>query len=84
MLNRTFVSNNILFLSIFLFVILFVIIQIIKPSLLYHKDGSLKKFGIGFKKKTIIPMWLITIVLAILSYLCVLYYLVIPRIKLRY
>ena len=84
MLNRTFVSNNILFFSIILFVILFIIIQVLKPSLLYHKDGSLKKFGIGFKNKTIIPMWLITIVLAILSYTGVLYYLVIPRIKYSY
>ncbi len=84
MLNRTFVSNNILFFSIILFVILFITIQVLKPSLLYHKDGSLKKFGIGFKNKTIIPMWLITIVLAILSYTGVLYYLVIPRIKYSY
>lgn len=84
MLNRTFVSNNILFFSIILFVILFITVQVLKPSLLYHKDGSLKKFGIGFKNKTIIPMWLITIVLAILSYTGVLYYLVIPRIKYSY
>lgn len=84
MFNRTFVNNNILFFSIILFIILFITVQIIKPSLLYHKDGSLKKFGIGFKNKTIIPMWLITIVLAILSYTAVLYYLVVPRIKYSY
>ena len=34
----------------------------------------------GYEKKTILPAWLITFVLAILSYLVVLYYLAAPKI----
>jgi hypothetical protein len=41
---------------------------------MYNPDGSLKEFGVGFRKKTIIPAWLISIFLAILSYFSVVYY----------
>lgn len=56
-------------LSISLFVILYSILNYIKPSLLFEPDGSIREFGIGRKKKTIIPLWLIVLVLAFLSYL---------------
>jgi hypothetical protein len=51
------------------------------PHFLYNQDGSLREFGIGYKKKTVIPIWLVALILAILSYLFVLYYLAIPKIK---
>jgi hypothetical protein len=41
---------------------------------MYNPDGSLKEFGVGFRKKTIIPVWLISIFLAILAYFSVVYY----------
>jgi len=50
-------------------------IQIKKPSFLYHQDGSIRPFGIGFKQKTILPLWLFAILLGILCYLFVLFYL---------
>lgn len=56
-------------LSIFLFVVLYVIISYTKPSFLFEPDGSIREFGIGRKKKTIIPLWLIVLILAFLSYL---------------
>lgn len=59
--------------AILLFIILFVIVQAFKPSFLYNQDGSLREFGVGYKSKTVVPIWLITIVLAILCYLAVLY-----------
>jgi hypothetical protein len=40
---------------------------------MYNEDGSLRQFGIGFKRKTVIPAWLVAIIIAILSYLLVLY-----------
>ena len=53
----------------------FILIQMVKPNLLYDKtNGALRQFGIGSKKKTIIPLWLVSIVLAILSYSFVLYF----------
>lgn len=46
----------------------------IKPSFLYNKDSSLRQFGIGYKNKTILPLWLFSIILGILIYMLVLYY----------
>ena len=73
MYNR-FIRENINLSSIILFIIIFSIIQIIKPTFLYNKDGSLREFGIGYKNKTIFPVWLLSIVLGILCYLSVKYY----------
>ena len=46
---------------------------------MYNKDGSLRQFGIGYQKKTILPAWLIAIVVAIMSYFGVLYYISLPK-----
>lgn len=78
-MNRIFIRQNITSLSIFLFIILFVALNYFKPGFLYKKDGSLREFGLGYKNKTVIPLWFATIILAILCYLFVLYYLVYPR-----
>jgi hypothetical protein len=40
---------------------------------MYNEDGSLRQFGIGFQRKTVVPAWLVAIIIAILSYLLVLY-----------
>lgn len=80
-MNRTFIRKHITSISITIFIVLFYIIQIFKPHFLYNQDGSIKHFGIGYKKKTILPMWVITIVIAILCYLAVLYYLAIPKFR---
>ena len=73
MYNR-FIRENINLTSIVLFIVIFSIIQSIKPQFLYNKDGSLREFGIGYKNKTIFPVWLLSIVLGILCYLSVKYY----------
>lgn len=72
---RTFTKNNITLVSIVIFLIIFSIVQLIKPSFLYNKDSSLRHFGIGYKNKTILPLWLFSIILGILIYMFVLYYL---------
>jgi uncharacterized membrane protein YozB (DUF420 family) len=71
---RTFARNNTPLVSIIIFLIIFTIIQIIKPSFLYKIDGSIRDFGVGYKNKTILPVWLLSIILGILSYIFVLYY----------
>ena len=53
-----------------------------KPHFIYNRDGSLRNFGIGFKRKTIAPAWLLAIVLAVLAYLILLYYITFPKFKL--
>ena len=72
---RTFTKNNITLVSIVIFLLIFSIVQTIKPSFLYNKDSSLRHFGIGYKNKTILPLWLFSIILGILIYMFVLYYL---------
>ena len=76
---REFIRNNQTLVAIILFVIIFAIIQIIKPGFLYNRDGSVKEFGIGYKNKTIFPIWLLSLVLGILCYLFVLYYISLPK-----
>jgi hypothetical protein len=50
-------------------------IQVSKPAIFYNIDGSIRDFGVGYKNKTILPIWLLSIILGILSYIVVLYYL---------
>ena len=70
-----FIENNHLLCSIVLFLILFGIIIFGNPSYLFMQDGSFRQFGIGYRNKTIFPIWLLSIILGILCYLYVLYYL---------
>jgi hypothetical protein len=76
---RTFIRNNITLVSVILFSIIFILVQIMKPGFLYKRDGSVREFGIGYKNKTIMPVWLFSLILGIMSYLVVLYYLAHPR-----
>ena len=71
---RNYIRENITLVSIVLFIIIFGFIQFIKPAWLYNKDGSIREFGIGYKNKTILPIWLLSLVLGILCYLAVMYY----------
>ena len=78
---RQYIRRNITSVSIILFIVLFCIIQLVEPAFLYEKDGSLRQFGLGRKSKTVIPIWFVTLILAILCYLFVLYYLAFPKFR---
>lgn len=69
------VRKNRLQFAIVLFLIIFTFIHIQKPSLLYENDGSFRQFGVGYRKKTVVPIWLISIIVALLSYVMVSFYL---------
>ena len=43
-------------------------IHLWKPSIVYQTDGSLRPFGVGYRKKTVVPLWLVVFLLAIFSY----------------
>ena len=75
LLQKSFIRNNKVSISIFIFLILFSFIHYLKPSLIYNKNGSFRQFGIGYKEKTIVSMWIVAIILGIISYLLVSYYL---------
>jgi len=74
------IRQNITVVSIILFLFIFGVVQMLKPDFLYNKDGSVREFGVGYKNKTILPIWLFSIILGILSYLSVLYYVTYPKI----
>ena len=76
---RTFIRNNITLVSIIIFLVIFGSIQMFRPGFLYNRDGSIREFGVGYRNKTILPLWLLSLILGILSYLTVMYYLTYPR-----
>ena len=82
LLNRNFVLKNIVAFSIIVFVLAYVVIITYQPSFLYKEDGTLRSFGIGYKHKTVVPMWLVIIAMAIFSYMIIHYYLIYHRIQL--
>ena len=61
-------------LSIIFFLIFYCGIIYIKPSVIFYDDGNLRDFGVGYKNKTIFPLWIISIFLGIWCYLLVLYF----------
>lgn len=65
---------NVILTSIIIYILLCILIHSIKPSFMYNTDGSFKPFGIGYQKKTVIPIWLCMIILAILIYFFVYIY----------
>jgi len=58
--------------AILLFLCLFGTVHLWKPAFAYQDNGAYRPFGIGYKYKTVIPIWIIAIILAIFSYLLVL------------
>ena len=73
-MNKVFINKHITSLSIVLFLVIYIAINLLKPNFLYNKDGSLREFGVGFKRNTVIPVWILSIFLSILSYFILMYY----------
>ena len=71
---QSFISeDNMIYVAIFIFIALFAIINLFRPSIIYNRDLSFRRFGIGYKNKSVLPIWLFSIVLAILVYVAVMY-----------
>ena len=73
MFNQYISREALSIIAIFVFLILFGIINAFRPSIIYNKDLSFRRFGIGYKNKTVIPIWMLSSVLAILVYVLVTY-----------
>ena len=71
-ITRKFIRLNKVNIAILIFLLIFVMIHVYKPLLMYTKDGGFRPFGVGYKHKTVVPIWIIAIILAIFSYLMVL------------
>lgn len=74
MFEKRWIRHNKITVAILIYIILFALINVLKPGFMYNPDGSLKEFGVGYRKKTIIPVWLSSILLAIIAYFSVVYY----------
>jgi hypothetical protein len=47
----------------------------LQPDIIYDQSKTgLRSFGVGYKHSTILPLWLVSILLGILSYFAVLYF----------
>jgi hypothetical protein len=73
--TKLFIRQNKVNVAIVLFLILFFLIHYVKPGLIYTKEGGFREFGVGYRNKTVIPIWVAAIVLAILCYFSVIFYL---------
>jgi hypothetical protein len=73
MLSKSAIRENKLVISITLFLCFFYAIHNFKPRFIYNEHGGFRQFGIGYKQKTVVPIWIASIVLAILCYVAVYY-----------
>jgi hypothetical protein len=71
---KALIRGNIVTISILIYFVIYLIVVLTKPSFLFNKNGSLRDFGIGYKNKTVIPIWFLAIFTATLSYFLVMYY----------
>jgi len=66
-----YIRKNKVFAAIFLFLLLFSMFHYLKPGFAYNEDGGFRPFGVGYRQKTVIPIWIVSILLAIFCYLFV-------------
>lgn len=74
-MDPTFIRNNLVLIAISVFIFLYTLIHIMQPGFLYNRDGTLRQFGVGRKLATVVPSWLLAILLGIFSYVIVLQFL---------
>jgi len=71
MLSTKYIRTHKTTIAIFIFLILFSSVHFLKPSFAYTENGGFREFGLGYRNKTVIPIWIVAIVLAIFSYLII-------------
>ena len=71
MLSTQYIRENKVIVAILLFIVFFATIHSLKPRMIYNEQDGFRQFGIGYKQKTIVPIWIASIVLAILCYVAV-------------
>ena len=70
-----FLLNNTTSVSLVVYISLFMMILYLQPSFIFDTDGSVKPFGLGSMDKTVLPLWLVALGIAICSYMAIMYYL---------
>ena len=72
---KSFLKKHSISAAIIIFLILFTTIIYIKPNFIFNKRGAIRHFGLGKTDCTILPIWLLVIVISIIAYVLVIYYL---------
>ncbi len=68
-------DSNRLMMILMVYFIGYGLILLFKPGIVFdNSKNHLRSFGVGYKNSTILPLWLISILLAIFSYFVVLYF----------
>ena len=68
-------DTNRLFMILMVYFIAYGLIVWFKPGIVFDPSKkTLRPFGVGYKNTTILPLWLISILLALFSYFVVLYF----------
>lgn len=80
-MDRKWINKNLIQATIIIFIFLYLIVIVTKPGLIYNTNGTLREFGVSQSKKTILPLWLMAIVLSIASYFFITIYLMTPRLN---
>jgi hypothetical protein len=70
---KHFFRNHKLSIAILFFIFIFTGIHTVKPGFIYTEEGGFRPFGVGYRDKTVVPIWLASIAIAILSYWAVLW-----------
>ena len=78
-MNRVFIRNHLTTFAIVIYISVYLLFIWLKPAFLYNKDGTFRQFGVGYKSKTVVPIWFLAMTIGILSYFGVLYYLALPK-----
>jgi len=60
--------------AITVFLCLMILVHVTKPTFIYNEQGGFRPFGLGYRNYTVFPIWIVSMVLAILSYFLVLWY----------
>lgn len=72
-ISKKWLAHNKVNTAVMIFILLFSFFHYMKPGFAYNKEGGYRPFGLGFRNKTVIPVWVIAIILSITSYLFVLF-----------
>lgn len=73
-MNKNFIKKHIISTTILIFLIIYFPIVYFKPDFIFTKQGSIRHFGLGKRNCTIVPIWLLILLLVIFIYMTVLSY----------
>jgi len=59
---------NTIYISIGCFVVFLLLLNWVKPSMIYAADGSIRQFGVGYRQKTVVPLWFVVLLSAAVCY----------------